>query len=277
MSFEIFYGKQFIKLSENEFVPMVIAGSNNCYEHVNGRERRERSWWNFTSFLKGSQFGSLEEMLKNVEEHRESLKNSSEEYDDKSFGYFASCAIAGKHTSGTTYGMFKGIFIDGCKKAKTVEELNEEGFYVCVKTGYDYKNEIDYKSISVSNSEELKSAIIELEEFTKSTSVGFCISFSKNIDRFFSDRIRENKIKKQNSQSEKEKKEVSEYFVFSYSNGYFVKGTKRGFKYNYTADGWGVKRVYSEKAAQSFCKRLNEKYNQHFEVEKVELKESILV
>lgn len=277
MSYEVFYGKQFIKLSENEFVPMVIAGSNNCYEHVNGRERRERSWWNFTSFLKGSQFGSLEEMLKNVEEHRESLKNSSEDYDDKSFGYFASCSMVGKHTSGTTYGMFKGIFIDGCKKAKTVEELNEEGFSVCVKTGYDYKNELDYKRIQVSNSEELKSAIIELEEFTKSTSVSVDISFSKSVDSFFNSRKRENKLKRQNSQTVKEKKEVSEYFVFSYSNGYFAKGTKNGFKYNYTSDGYGVKRVYSKKAAETFCKKLNEKYSQHFEVEKVELKESILV
>ena len=30
MSYEIIYDKQFIKVSEDKFVPMILTGSNNC-------------------------------------------------------------------------------------------------------------------------------------------------------------------------------------------------------------------------------------------------------
>ena len=53
MSHEIAYDKQFIKVSDNQYVPMVLSGSNNCTEFTNGRERRARSWypWNLGNKL----------------------------------------------------------------------------------------------------------------------------------------------------------------------------------------------------------------------------------
>ena len=44
MSYEIVYDRRFIR-SPLGITPMILAGSNNCYEPMpNGRERRERSW-----------------------------------------------------------------------------------------------------------------------------------------------------------------------------------------------------------------------------------------
>jgi hypothetical protein len=47
VSYDIIYGKQFVKLRKTgEVIPMLLSGSNNCYEiGVGGRNgRRTRDW-----------------------------------------------------------------------------------------------------------------------------------------------------------------------------------------------------------------------------------------
>ena len=44
MPYEIIYGKQFIDLGNNKYLPLVLMGSNNCTMFVGGREIRERGW-----------------------------------------------------------------------------------------------------------------------------------------------------------------------------------------------------------------------------------------
>lgn len=53
MSYEILYGKSFIKTPKGRIVPLTLHGSNNCTEFVNGREVLERNWGCFVpdSFL----------------------------------------------------------------------------------------------------------------------------------------------------------------------------------------------------------------------------------
>ena len=44
MSFQKFYGRQFVKLTEGQYMPLVLWGASNCCEFVNGREVFERYW-----------------------------------------------------------------------------------------------------------------------------------------------------------------------------------------------------------------------------------------
>jgi hypothetical protein len=45
MSYEILYNKLFLKTQDGKIIPIILHGSNNCYEtQWNGRERRERNW-----------------------------------------------------------------------------------------------------------------------------------------------------------------------------------------------------------------------------------------
>lgn len=47
MSFQKFYGRQFVKLAEDNYIPLVLWGASNCYEFVGGREVLERYWSTF--------------------------------------------------------------------------------------------------------------------------------------------------------------------------------------------------------------------------------------
>lgn len=47
MSYQKYYGRQFVRLGENKYIPLILWGSNNCSEIVNGREVLERYWCPF--------------------------------------------------------------------------------------------------------------------------------------------------------------------------------------------------------------------------------------
>jgi len=134
MSYEIIYDKQFVK-AKDKFIPMILAGSNNCTEwSPSGKERRARSWWNFAYLLDGAIAGAKEDMLKKQEEVRQGyIDRYGDEYDDKSFGYYSGLSINGGGCN-ATYGQYKGVVNTGCKKALTVEQLAEEGVYLNIHT-----------------------------------------------------------------------------------------------------------------------------------------------
>lgn len=48
MSYQKYYGRQFVQLAEDKYIPLVLWGSNNCTEYVNGREVLERHWCSFS-------------------------------------------------------------------------------------------------------------------------------------------------------------------------------------------------------------------------------------
>lgn len=48
MGYQKYYGKQFIKLEEDKYIPLVLWGASNCTEFVNGREVLERYWCSFS-------------------------------------------------------------------------------------------------------------------------------------------------------------------------------------------------------------------------------------
>ena len=61
MSYEILYGRQFLDLGNDTYVPIILSGSNNCSMFHNGREIRERHWWSFGSYGGGDPIAKSKE------------------------------------------------------------------------------------------------------------------------------------------------------------------------------------------------------------------------
>jgi hypothetical protein len=282
MSYEIIYNKQFVKVSETEFIPIILVGSNNCTEmSYNGRERRERSWWTFKYVLDGKCIGTLEEMLKSCEDNRIEYIKSNDDYNDKNYGYFSSLAIGGASTRNTTFGMYKGLFTTGCKKALTVEELHSWGLHVEVRHGYVNSEELEKtglerKSYCPKSTSELVERVKELEEYYKGTNIGVYVMFIDSGERVKDKQKLINRINYSQVKKVKIQKEVTEYFTFKNEKGYFVKNLKWGYRYVWH-HSYSEKRIYNEKQAIKFCEKLNIRHENKFSIEKVVLKKPELI
>jgi hypothetical protein len=269
MSYEIIYKKQFIKaVKENKtvYVPMIEAGSSNCFEVVTNR--RSRNWFCDTNILNGGYYGTKEEMLNNAEKFKQALIDRNTEYkkeyndwdtyNDKSFGWFAGIAIGVANTAKTTFGQYKGIYSDGCKKAVTVEELKQAGIntYIYVYTfdreDFIAKTGIAPFRIRVETSDELIRVIDEKNAILKPFGSQISITFEgwdggfKKLRKLFINKKTTTKI---------ESVEVNEVFVLSNGVGYFVKYTKNGYKYSHYLMN-AVKKFFTEIEAEKFREKM---------------------
>lgn len=293
MSYEIIYNKQFVKVSDTEFIPIILTGSNNCYEtSYKGKERRERGWWTFKYVLGGKCIGTLEEMLKScedsrlkyIENNKECIKKYGEswgEYSDKHYGYYASLSIGGNSTRNTTFGMYKGLFSTGCKKALTVEELHSWGLHLEVRHGYVNSEELEKtglerKSYYPKSTSELVERVKELEEYYKGTNIGIYVMFIDSGEQVKHKQQLINRINNSQVKKVKIQKEVTEYFTFKSEVGYFVRNIKYGYKYIWH-HSYREKKIYSEKQAIKFCEKLNIRHDNKFSIEKVVLKKPELI
>lgn len=270
MSYEIIYDKQFVKV-EDKFIPMVLIGSSNLFEYSGARVR---NWDNLTVKSDKILF-TEEEMLEYCDNLRQGIidRNNErernewfDEYDDKAFGYWSSIAIGGRSTANTTFGMFKGIFKTGVKKALTIEQLAEENVMVVVKNGYKSKDvEVEDFYRVVSTNEQLIEAIATCKKQFEGTKVSTTIGFSgmykespKWIRRkYFPKVVKEKKIV-----------EVDEYYTIKIDNDYLVNRTRRG--YRYSTYPW-IK-IADKKKAERKVKTLNKKYSQVHVLETVKQK-----
>lgn len=253
MSYEILYDKQFVRIpqeKEDKFIPMILAGSNNCYEYTgNGRERRARNWWNFVWLLPENKIAGTEaEMVAKIEKWREDIiegntkrneeykangdENWIDVYDDKRFGYFSSLAINGS-THNTTFGQVLGIAKTGVKKSLTIEELKEEGIPITVKTGYYAEEQLekaglDKFSITVSSTEELIKAIEKAEKYREA---GISIEVNAGIYDGQLKWIRKRRFPR--NRRDYEYVTVDHYWTVEMEGGYLVKRTRNGYRYTY--------------------------------------------
>lgn len=144
MSYEIVYNRQFLRIDE-KIIPLVLSGSNNCYEPLsNGRQRRERSWnpiyigSNKQITLEKADLMKMAESLCDGGEYQEHFMQNGKWVDDKGLIRF---------------------FQNGIKKAKTIEELKEDYFfrgmhgYISVWKGYD---EIIENRVNIYSSDDLR-------------------------------------------------------------------------------------------------------------------------
>ena len=280
MSYEIIYDKQFIKVSEDKFVPMILTGSNNCYDYNN---KRARSWWAYN--INESVVLTLDEMIEYTKSVRQDIINRNnerekdkwfEEYDDKSFGYWSSIAINGS-TRNTTYGQFEGIFKTGCSKALTIEQLNLEHVTIIVKnTYYSDKTRREYGiepfSKSVTSGQELIDAVNECNELFKDTPIGVTVDFGYMSD----DKpklLRKKYFPKPKKQ--KERIEVDKYYTILVNQKYLSKHTRNGYTYSF----YVPQLKFATKCdADSRVKRFESKYpNRDYKVEEVNEKITLMV
>lgn len=269
MSYEIIYDKQFIKVQDNRgnttlerFIPMVLAGSNNCYEwSPSGKERRARSWfpWTLDVGLVGQEFEFLaywERAKKDTIARNEARERDSyyEEYSDDRFGYWTAISVASKGTHRTTFKNITGIFTTGIKKALTIEQLASEGVDVIVKSGYITRDkDITPFSRVVKNDAELFEALDECRKHLGDSGVDTTIDFGGMWDE------KPKRLRKKFFTSEPRVK-VPKIFDKTYKisvndYSYFVKETGRHMYHNYEGKLFTSKAKAEKKLAQLLSKR----------------------
>ena len=273
MSYSILYDKQFIKVGDNSFIPMVECGDNNVYEASGNGRKRARSWCNDKWIADGKTICTREDIERRVNQIRndaiERCEGYVKEYDeswsyeDKRFGYHTGIAIYGKHTSKTTFGNFKGFYMSGCDGALTIEELLKYNINVCVRLPYynSVKEEIIKKgleskeTVCPKTTEELINTIKEWDEYY-GNEILYYIDFNSVWG------FKELKREKSKTKKRKEKQWVKTnvYYVLEGINGgmgYFVKNLKYGYKYAYTSTSG--KKFIDEKSANKFHKSMRNK------------------
>lgn len=268
MSYRILYNKQFVKVADNLFIPVVEAGDNNVYE---SSTKRARSWHNERYVTGGEIWASSETILSKIDRIREERIASDMEranagqldedyrYDDKRFGWHESIAIYGKPS--TTFGMYRNFYKTGIEKALTIEQLIEKG--VCLHMNIYYWKPEDITSkgkeikhdVQFTSTEHLVNTVKEWVEYYGEMANRISLYFRNNWQI-------EELVKSQKKKKEKKKEwvETKNYYVLegvNGGNGYFIKATRRGYKYAYTSTG--AKKFLTEKAALDFHKRMKYK------------------
>lgn len=280
MSYQILYDKQFIKVGEGLFVPMVYWGSNNCTEtSTTGKERRERSWSVFK--LTGKWFDTKENFLQACDEEKvEIIKRNEEsnegyikdgrgewctEYSDEKFGYFTGIQTNGS-THNSTFGQYKGIFSTGCNKALTVEQLRDERIIVRVSS-YLYKG--NYEEIGKEKSggypktgEELITMLNDLEEYYKGTDVSIHVSLS-GADEYRMKAVRRRYFPRK-TRWERNIVDVEKYWTIVVDGVYFSRKTRYGYKYS---PNYPCVKYATEKKVNSRVKTLNKNSSYKFSTE----------
>ena len=237
MSYSILYNKQFVKVADDLLIPMILCGDNNVYE---SDRKRARSWWNQRYVTDGQIWASSATIMSTIdrvkEERIQSNKRNIEQghldegdqYDDKRFGWHEGIAIYGKHTSNTTFGMYRNFYKTGIERAMTVEELLEKGVQLKMKL-YAYRPED-----VTSKGKEIKPEVYftSTEHLVKTVNewLEYYGEMTDRITLWFSDDWYMEKVL--DSHKRKVKKEVKwveskSYYVLECYSGYFVKNVKR--------------------------------------------------
>ncbi len=261
MSHDIVYRRQFIKVNE-EYIPMIESGSNNCYEWNN--RKRARDWGKHSFYLKNKLSISIEDLSKAMDDdlasYVERYKNeASAEEINKRWSYYTAVHLLS--SSKTSFSQFKSFYINACKKALTVEELNAKGISPIISVYYYKEEDITnkgkevWKSLPITTTEQLVSEWAKWTEYYKGVSSVYLGYDDWEMDNYFEKEKRARKLAKR----AKPYTETNEYYVLLSSSDktYFVKNTRRGYRYNHTPI-FG-KKFLTYKQANTFHKRMKNK------------------
>ena len=258
MSYTIVYDRQFIKLEDGRIIPMILCGSNNCWETTwNGKERRERFW---TPYWEQSiPAYTSEDLIKQAEkycnggEYREHFKRGGKWVDDAAFLRF---------------------FRNGIKEAKTMRELIDERIHAGAVRGYmsiwreaaDKENSVQGHTTECNrlmrSDEELTAFLNEADERLKQKSTGetiyVCLNYSVNDPLPKSKRTRKPKVRL-----------TGEYYVVAFGIGSYVTKITKGYLHHSPYIG-AAKQFRSEQEAEKWIKQRNLKirFRGEFKVEK---------
>lgn len=281
MSYEIIYGKQFVKLRHTrEVIPMILAGSNNCFDYPSyghSRGRRARDWSNAPWYnRKGKRLSEKPDIiLKNLDaDLNKYIRNRNNKEDKPSdirnyFGYYASVAISGRGTRGTSWNAWRSQFINGIKNALTIEELDKLGIHLYFNTitMQDEPTDGIPQSVDIMTEPQYFTELTKWRAWQNSNGNGksFWLGFHPyNIDEVLR-RLREPKRK-----TPREKSTVEQDHFFVLTDGYcgLVKYVRRGYRYSHNKDCG--KRFRTEKEAEAYRQRLLKEARYKADIWKVE-------
>ena len=288
MSYEIIYDKQFVRAEKDGkevFYPFILQGSNNCYMYSSsGREVRERSWFLCTFHL---EYGTIEDFKQALDNYEKELferyQKSDEPYTSERFSYFTALEFFGQRK--LTFDMYRNMYINGCKKALTLEQLREHG--VCIHL-HSYSFGDGAENFKASGKEEFnvypKTSAEFVEQLNyyreyvkghKDVHLHVGLSASKESMQ----RVRREFFPtKRNYGRSKEAVEVDKFYaVRDTKNDNYIYKLKR-YGYSYSAYGSDVcKKFLTDKQAEKWRKRIIEKLGNHFEVVEIYKKETLYV
>jgi hypothetical protein len=240
MSYSIVYNKQFLKI-DRKIIPLVLYGSNNCYEPLsNGRQRRERQWHSLYFNGGNEQIAATEaEIMEKVKsycdggEYQEHFMQNGKWVDDKGLIRFMQ---------------------NGIKNAKTIEELKEDYFfrgiqgYFSVWKGMD--NTIE-NVVNIYSSDDLRkfmdAAQDRLTKRTEKEEIYSCLHYYNE------------KFKSRVKPETKSKERLTDYFAIKIGNydSYLVKITSRRIRHTSLCNL--TKQFKTEKEANKYVEKLIEK------------------
>lgn len=209
MSYEIVYAREFIKTGDGRIIPLVLSGSNNCWEPTYGKHwRRCRSW--FPLLIKSGENPAIEpeKLMERVNgyipsTYQQHFKRSGKWVDDAAFVRF---------------------FKNGIKQAKTLEELCEECISNPVLNGtvyyYDKANNIcTLHAKRIADSTDLDAFLTEADECLKrDTTHQLQIQIGFHAEDVLKRYLRPRTVREKPAQ----------YYVITTGHGYVSKLTRRG-------------------------------------------------
>jgi len=285
LSYEIIYGKQFVKLRRTgEVIPMLLMGSNNCYDvptynHRNGR--RARDWSNLRYHnRKGKLSEKPEVILKSVDaELNRRIRDRYSPKEDKPadvrnrFGYFASLAISGRGTRGTSFKAYRSQFSNGIKNALTIEQLDQLGVNVYFHT----LTRPDQSTDGIPASVDLKTEAEYFAELKKwrawANGDGIVKGFYMGLHPYDTDTVlerlrRPGRDARREARKEKITVTQDHYFVLTDGCNNLAKYTRRGYRYSYSKSGG--RRHRTEKEAELYRQGLLKRKAYKADIWKVE-------
>jgi hypothetical protein len=267
MSYNIIYNKQFVKLRKTrEIIPMLLSGSNNCYEIGRGGRngRRTRDWESSRYYnRKGKISEKPEIILKHLDaDLREYIRNHRGDSEAtpadirNRFGYYASLVVGSGHCAGTSWDKWRSQFTNGIKQALTIEELDKLGVHLCFSAYCTSPNGYP-SSVSLTTERQYFSELKKWREWQNQSKSGFYLTFSPSNTDAVLERLHASKRK---TPKEKVRVEQDHYFVLTDGYSGLIKYTSRGYRYGYNKESG--KRFRAEKDAEKYRQQLlsNKRY-----------------
>lgn len=239
MSYEIVYNKQFLKI-DGKIIPLVLHGSNNCYEPLyNGKQRREREWNPFyISGINKPIVATETEIMKEIEsycggEYQDHFMQNGKWVDDKGLIRF---------------------FQNGIKNEKTIEELKEGYFFMGMYGYFSVWNGMDNtieNRVEISTSDDLRefldAAQNRLDKRTEKEEIYICL-------KYYNEKF-ESRVKLER----KAKERLTDYFAIKVGNrdNYLVKQTSRRIRHTSLCNL--TKQFKTEREANKYVEKLIDK------------------
>ena len=267
MAYEIIHDRQFIKVSEKEFVPIALIGDSNTFEtNSRGRSVLLKEWHTLSL---GNGLVVTEDSLKEYLEEQLNRKielelkfnpdQTRQEIESRvkiDYGYYLGIKLPGKRKF--TFQSYVNYFLNACKDAVTIEEAGRiTGFHFRLKSGEEAKlnNPDALNWFRVSTTEEFWTGLGAFRlcygENTWKFEISDGLEYIRRERKFLKRRQRRTQVVIQSQR-------VEYFFACSHKefpDRFLVKYTKWGYRYFITPEHRQVRKFQTESQANSWLKK----------------------